>query len=166
MEPNYFEVKIFNARDMPHTVLTFLNLVDNGLYVDTSIDFQKDKVIMGGSLASVEPRLGQNIHSTVLRRFANFGYSAHNTLFFDQESSPNAPCRHSSFGLHERGPGFIIYLTNDVEHNPSNCPGVIVKGRDTLERILHAHTNTREGGELTWKVPIVAAHLVSAEDEL
>ncbi|CAB9498037.1 expressed unknown protein [Seminavis robusta] len=168
VEPNYFEIKIFNARDMPHTVLTFLNLIDNGLYVDTTIDFQKDKIIKGGSLASVEPQAGKNLRSTVLRRFANFGYSAHNTLFFENESSPNAPCRHSSFGLHERGPGFIIYLTNDIPEgeNPNNCPGVIVKGRDTLERVLHAHTNTRDGGELTWKVPIVATYLASVEDEL
>ena len=75
MEPNFFEVKIFNARDMPHTVLTFLNMVDNGLYVDTTIDFVKDKIVRGGSLASVEPQLGKNMKSTVLRRFANLGYS-------------------------------------------------------------------------------------------
>jgi hypothetical protein len=134
--------------------------------------------------------------STVLRRFANFGYSgkfqmvfycvlcwrvkgvssshtnvcptdsAHNTLFFDNEESHNAPCRHSSFGLYERGPGFIIYLTNDIEKAPNNCPGVVVKGRDTLERLVRAHTNTPDGGELTWKVPIVATYLVALEDEL
>ena len=75
VEPNYFEIKIFNARDMPHTVLTFLNMIDNGLYVDTTIDFAKDKIIRGGTLASVEPQLGKNMKSTVLRRFANFGYS-------------------------------------------------------------------------------------------
>jgi cyclophilin family peptidyl-prolyl cis-trans isomerase len=153
---------------MPHTVWTFLNLVDKGLYVDTTIDFQKDKVIRGGGLDSVEPQKGKNLKSAVMRRFANFGYSVHNTLFFDQESSPNTPCRHSSFALHERGPGFVVYLTNDIssssregKSNPNNCPGVIVKGRDTLERILHAHTNAQEGGELTWKVPVVATYLVS-----
>jgi hypothetical protein len=153
---------------MPHTVLTFLNLVENGLYVDTTIDFQKDKIIRGGSLDSVEPQKGKNLKSSVLRRFANFGYSAHNTLFFDQESSRNTPCRHSSFALHERGPGFVVYLTNDIasegKSNPNNCPGVIFKGRDTLERIVHAHTNAQEGGELTWKVPIVATYLVSGGD--
>ena len=166
VEPNYFEIKIFNARDMPHTVLTFLNMVDNGLYVDTTIDFVKNKVIQGGSLGSVEPQLGKNMVSSVLRRFANFGYSAHQTLFFDNEGSHNAPCRHSSFSLNERGPGFKIYLTNDIEGSPQNCPGVVVKGRDTLERLVHAHTNTPEGGELTWKVPIVATYLVALEDEL
>lgn len=166
VEPNWFEVKIFNARDMPHTVLTFLNMVDNGLYVDTTIDFVKNKVIQGGSLGSVEPQLGKNMKTTVLRRFANFGYSAHNTMFFEGEQSHNAPCRHSSFGINGRGPGFVIYLTNEVEGNPTNCPGVVVKGRDTLERLMHAHTNSPNGGELTWKVPIVATYLVSLEDEL
>jgi hypothetical protein len=50
VEPNFFEIKIFNARDMPHTVLTFLNMVENGLYVDTTVDFAKDKIIRGGTL--------------------------------------------------------------------------------------------------------------------
>ena len=141
-------------------------MVDNGLYVDTTIDFVGGRVVRGGNPSTVEP---QSAKSAVLRRFANFGYSAHNTLFFDNESSPDTPCRHSSFGLNERGPGFKIYMTNDNigdNNNANNCPGIITKGRDTLERLmLNSHTN--EQGELTWKVPIVATFLRSvSEDEL
>lgn len=162
VEPNFFEIKIFNPRDLPHTVLTLLNMIDNGLYVDTTIDSVQNRIIKGGSPSTVEP---QHTKSNVLRRFANFGYSAYNTLFFENESSPNTPCRQMSFGLDERGPGFMIYVTNDIAENHFNCPGVVTKGRETLERLLNSHISN-DNGQLTWKVPIVATYLVSVEDEL
>jgi len=148
---------------MPHTVLTFLNMIDNGLYVDTTIDYAKNNVIRGGNPSTVEP---SNVKTNVLAKFANFGYSAHNTLFFENESSSNTPCRQFSFGLNERGPGFIIHKTNyiDDKNNPYNCPGVVTKGRNTLARLMNSHTKDNSG-ELTWKVPIVATYIVSLEDE-
>lgn len=137
-------------------------MIDNGLYVDTTIDFVRNGVVRGGNPLVVEP---QSTKSGVLRRFANFGYNAHNTLFFDNESSPDTPCRHSSFGLHERGPGFKIYMTNDNHNN--NCPGIITKGLDTIEKFM-TQMDTNEHGELRSKIPVLATFLrsVSQGDEL
>ena len=167
---NFLEIKIFSARHLPHTVLTVLNMIDNGLYVDTTIGYVRNGVVRGGNPMAVEP---QSTKSGVLRRFANFGYSAHNTLFFDNESSPDTPCRHSSFGLLERGPGFKIYMTKDNNNdsidggNHNNCPGIITKGRETMERLV-AQMKTNEHGELVSKVRILATSIrsVSQEDEL
>jgi hypothetical protein len=100
-EPNQFEVKIPNPKDMPHTVLTFLNMIDHGLYVDTTIDFKSDKIIGGGNPYSVA---STDLKSKVLRRFADIGLSSYRTLFFEDESSPNSPCSASHFSLDNRGP--------------------------------------------------------------
>lgn len=144
---------------MPHTVLTFLNMIDNGLYVDTAIDFLSSKAIGGGSPNAIEAK---DQKATVLRRFASFGLSAYQTLFFENESSPNFPCRASRFGLNERGPGFVIYMDDETEHNQNNCFGVIQTGRDTLRRIAASHAN--DNGQLTSRIPIVATYITTVDD--
>ena len=156
-EPNQFEVKIFNPRDMPHTVYTFLNMIDHGLYVDTAIDFKSDKIVGGGDPYTVTP---SSLKSKVLKRFADIGLSYYRTLFFEKESSPNSPCRASRFSLNDRGPGFMIYLDDEIDNNLNNCFGVIQTGRDTLRRIAESQAS-RENGQLTSKIPIVATYIAT-----
>lgn len=99
VEPNMFDIKIYLLEDMAHTVWTFLNLIENGLYIDTMIESATSEAIKLGNPTSITH---SQLQTKVNRRYEQAGFSTDNTLFTDTESSVDATCRQYSFGLNHR----------------------------------------------------------------
>jgi cyclophilin family peptidyl-prolyl cis-trans isomerase len=116
-----FEVQI-QIHDMPHTVYTFLTLVDAGLYHSTTIARNSDKdEIVGGSKSS-----GKN-KSNLLRKYAEAGYGTHPLLFTEVST---ADCNDDfSFGIVSRGPEFAI------GNSLTSCFGRVTVGQDVLSTL-------------------------------
>ena len=97
-EPDSFIVELASLKDLPHSVYTFLDLVQSSLYEGTSFLWNKDKVLrVSGSENKDGIRLAQRYKEL------GFGDSA---LFFTETSSIHR-CRRHSMGFVARGPGLL-----------------------------------------------------------
>lgn len=56
-----------------------------------------------------------------------------------------------------RGPGFSIYMNNDIKINNNKCPGVVVNGRDTLVRLIELFQTSKGKPQ----VPLVESYVLS-----
>lgn len=124
-----FEVEIGALQEMPHTVYTFLSLVDAGLYHGTSIERSND----GASVTGGNPKDSIQKHGTsqLLRRYAELGYGTEPLLFTEVSL---APCEDLAFGISGRGPDFAIRLDGS-RLEPFTCLGRVVDGRESLSAL-------------------------------
>jgi cyclophilin family peptidyl-prolyl cis-trans isomerase len=127
-----FEIELSSLNEMPHTIYTFLSLVQAGLYLGTSMQRKQDtKVLVGGHPSSCTQK---QVQSKLMRQYAELGFNAADPLLFTERST--RPCgTEKGFGLRNRGPDLELWLW-DEEHNetahPHTCPGRIVSGYESL----------------------------------
>lgn len=121
-----FEVEFGAIQEMPHTVFTFLNLVEEGLYLGTSIILSSDGLKVSGG--NPKDSMQKHAPSKHLRRYAELGYGSEPLLFSEVSL---APCDGFSFGITGRGPNFAILL-EESPSEPFSCPGRVADGRDAL----------------------------------
>lgn len=143
-----FRVELLRSKDMPHTVLTFLSLVELRLYDGTTIAGTDGTVISGGIPKQAQTRA----QSYLMRMYVEHGFGFSPLVI--EETSPTMPCMAHTFGFTERGPGFIIPLESMSKNESPSCPGRISSGRDVLERLAR----DRES-----QLTIIEAKLVSRD---
>lgn len=117
-----FEVQI-EIQEMPHSVYTFLNLVDAGFYHATEIVSNSDNDEIVGGKASGK------LKSKLLRKYAEAGYGIHPLLFTELST---AQYDHSCFGILSRGPDFAI------GNSLTSCFGRVIAGQDVLDTLISA----------------------------
>jgi hypothetical protein len=145
-----FEVEFGTLHEMPHTVYTFLKLVQAGLYHETSLQKGEDAITGGSPATSIR----KQVQSKLMRRYAELGFGV-NPLLFTERST--APCDQYSFGLVHKGPDFEIVLQRaaaDDDMEKYHCPGRVVSGQDTLRGL-------RKGERIT----IVDARIIQSTRE-
>jgi hypothetical protein len=127
-----FEIELISLNEMPHTIYTFLSLVQAGLYHGTSLQRkQSGTLLVGGHPSSCTQK---QVQSKLMRRYAELGFNVANPLLFTERST--RPCgREMGFGLRNRGPDLELWVfdeeLNDTTHS-NTCPGRIVSGYESL----------------------------------
>lgn len=115
--------------EMPHTVYTFLMLIEIGLYTGTTLRVSNDQtMLIGGNPRDSVSRIRSHLN----RRYAEHGFGA--TPLLMEETAPQAVCTQHSVGMVEKGPDFGIHLTNQYR-NMDSCPGRIVSGLEVVWRL-------------------------------
>jgi cyclophilin family peptidyl-prolyl cis-trans isomerase len=124
-EESFFVVEIASRKDFPHSVFTFLTLVESGMYVGTKIQ----------PSATGELRIVGSDDDSLDRKLRSLGLSSGSALSFFENSS-TVTCGPNSFGFDNRGPALIFYPSS-LEHDPvtRTCFGQVVRGTDTLSTI-------------------------------
>ena len=136
-----FVVELPSLWELPHSVHTFLELVESKLYDGSTIASSSNNSILsiGGNT---------NASTKLERQFKKYGYHDDSVLYFE-ESSMTYPCltKHS-IGFTDHGPGLDIYMAdNAVSGNEAKtCLGRVVRGMKTLGRI---ETVTKTAGGQT-----------------
>lgn len=116
-----FTVEVSALESLPHSVYTFLSLVDHGVYNDAGF-------LSTQSIIHVDSDENE---------IAKMGYAA-NALSL-VESSTLGPCTPYSVGFVGATGGLKIIMTNDVsKHGSLACFGKITQGRQTVSRIQRA----------------------------
>lgn len=123
------QVEFTTLSHMPHTVWTFLSLVDQGLYDGTTLQFNADRAITGGEPHSAP----KQVHSSLQRQYATAGYGSEPLLF--EELSPAAPCLELTFGFVGRGPTLLFTMEGYKDGGRFACPGRISSGKEFLQHI-------------------------------
>ena len=126
-EPDSFIVELPSLKELPHSVFTFLELVESSLYEGTSFLWNTDKVLrISGSENRDGVRLAQ--------RYKDLGFGD-SALVFAETSSAHR-CRRHSMGFVARGPGLEIFLSEDSAADMDRaCFGRVVRGVKTISRI-------------------------------
>jgi cyclophilin family peptidyl-prolyl cis-trans isomerase len=133
------------GESMPHSVLTFLSQVDEGLYNTGGFAFHHNAIhIVFGSPIS------NHLNKNELETWTSFETSGLSRLIF-QEYSPEVPHVEYTIGFSERGPN-IYFNTRDNTQNHGSirdpCFGKVEKGREIIDR-MHAASGELE--EDDWK---------------
>jgi hypothetical protein len=104
--------------DMPHTILTFLQLISSGLYNVTTVQpiVEGKSSIYREAISAIifgQPISNKKNKWTELYRERKFGFPFPTKV---QEVSPFAPCTKYSVGLFPagRGPFFVLYLRDSI----------------------------------------------------
>jgi cyclophilin family peptidyl-prolyl cis-trans isomerase len=125
-----FVVEFPSRKELPHSVFTFMGLVESELYDGTSILSKRDGAMRIGGNPQHEARLSQ--------RYKALGYGESALSFV--ESSPSSlssfPCRRHSVGFLGRGPALEIHVSDrHVNDQDRTCLGRVVQGIHVLERV-------------------------------
>jgi hypothetical protein len=124
-----FQVEFARASDMPHTIWTFLNLVERGLYKGTTIALKDEQSLVGGSPSH---SIHKRTQAELARRYAEFGYGVQPFLF--DEFHGRATCDEGGFSIIEHGPDFRIFLNKSDDQRSRSCAGKVTSGLETLHR--------------------------------
>jgi cyclophilin family peptidyl-prolyl cis-trans isomerase len=121
-----FVVEFPSRKELPHSVFTFIDLVESKLYDDTSILSKGDGAMRIGASPQHMSRLSQ--------RYKALGYGKSALSFI--ESSQSFPCRRHSVGFVGRGPGLEIHTSDHNVHDQDRtCLGRVVHGMNVLARV-------------------------------
>ena len=133
------QVVFRHVEEMPHTIWTFLSLVDLGLYSGTVIGLSgSGGALMGGAPSSATSK---QIHSHLKRLYVEHGYGPEPFLL--EETSPTAPCSQMTLGITEHGPQFFIPLQGVSPQEgfmSRSCPGEIIGGKEFLQKLVKEKT--------------------------
>jgi vacuolar-type H+-ATPase subunit E/Vma4 len=118
--------------ELAYTIFTILNLAELGLYTGTTLRNANDSTssVFGGR---PKDAAAKNVQARLQRRYAETGHGAE--PFILEELSPRAPCHEYTFGIAGRGPGFVIPLVPQHQDGSLSCPGRVVRGKETLNRL-------------------------------
>jgi cyclophilin family peptidyl-prolyl cis-trans isomerase len=142
-DPNTFQVELFPLSELPHTIFTFLDMVDLRLFDGTAFVAANGSRIEGGA-----PILTEQSSVKILERYSKYGYNHRSPLGFN-EYSPQYPHVAFTIGFKGRhpaaGPALAINMMDNSEiRGPGDnrrgdpCFGKIISGFDTLQRIQKA----------------------------
>eukprot|EP00934_Nitzschia_sp_Nitz4_P009162 Nitzschia sp. Nitz4//scaffold297_size22919//11866//13169//NITZ4_008522-RA/size22919-augustus-gene-0.6-mRNA-1//1//CDS//3329546301//9152//frame0 len=153
----YVTLELASVDDMPHSVFTFLELVERGMYNNDAIRFHHN----GAHISQ-----GSATDSATLQKFMDTGIG--HVLY--QEYSPNFPHVAYTAGFSSRpsGPNFYFNTKdNSAVHGPGGyaadgspdpCFGKVTRGFDVIDRI-HGLTGALEAGawrEIQPPVPVLS----------
>jgi hypothetical protein len=127
---SFIEVEFRLTPELAYTIWTILNLADLGLYTGTTLRKVDDSSVSGGRPKNAATK---NIEARLARRYAETGHGAE--PFILEELSPRAPCLEYTFGIIGKGPGFVIPLVPQHQDGSLSCPGRVVRGKETLNRL-------------------------------
>jgi hypothetical protein len=118
-----FMVEVSTRNSLPHSVFSFLTMVDFLVY--DGIDFLSTKSVI---------HIGSNAE-----QLQAFGFTGNQALSLVEDSS-EAPCGAYSVGFVGMGPQLKIIMTSDSsKHGSRACFGkVVAQGRQTLSRVQAA----------------------------
>ena len=160
-EPNKFLVELASLAEMPHTIFTFLDLIDLQLFDDTAFVSANALQIEGGA-----PIHAPTEHTVKLyERYAKFGYGRTPLAF--NEQSDQFPVQKFALGFAGApigGPGLVIHMSDhrdDTDTDGLNKAvfGKVVRGFDTLARV-QAAPKSADGYRLAKNIRIVSVRLV------
>jgi cyclophilin family peptidyl-prolyl cis-trans isomerase len=145
--PNSFVMVLAPLSDMPHTIYTFLDLVDLNLFEGSSFIAANDQQIEGGSPNHADMKRSVKLYE----RYAQHGYHRH-LLGYNEysERHPHTPFTVGFSGGAHPGPTLVINMADNTEargpqadgRGGEPCFGTIVSGFDTLERIQSARKSS------------------------
>lgn len=121
-----FVVELPSRKQLPHSVLTFLSLVESNFYDGTTFLSTPDRVLLidskPGSSALLENKL------------RTLGLGGDSALSFAEEAS-SFHCGIHSVGFVGLGPALEVHLSDDFSRNRHACFGRIVRGLQILSRV-------------------------------
>jgi cyclophilin family peptidyl-prolyl cis-trans isomerase len=163
--PTTFTVELAPVTDMPHTVVTFLDLVHLQLFDGTAFVSANSQQIEGGSPNNADVSRSVKLYET----YARYGYTR-TPLGFNEysEKHPHAPFTIGFVGYPHAGPGLAINMADNTKsRGPDSdgmggqpCFGTIVSGFDTLTRIQAAPRSV-DGYRFAKNVEIKSVRLVN-----
>jgi hypothetical protein len=120
-------IELDRVYDMPFTTDSFFQLIDYGLYTETSLGpSSPTNNIVGGSPSDAATR----VRTRLLRSYAELGYGTSATPFIlDEQQSCHAKgsdCRKYSFGFASQKPEFTILTTDDAAAGSLQCIGRVL----------------------------------------
>jgi hypothetical protein len=164
---NIVQVEFRLLPELAYTIWTILNLADLELYTGTTLrkqsggdDYGSEN--LGSSVTGGRPKDAstKQVEAKLARRYAETGHGAE--PFFMEELSPRAPCLEYTFGIMGKGPGFVIPLVPQHQDGSLSCPGRVVRGKETLDRlnsiVLVVESKGGVGGAV---IVIKAAHILT-----
>ena len=143
-EEHVIPIQLAHVNDMPFTTDTFLQLIEYGLYTETTMGPQPGngrRNIVGGNPSDAPTR----VRTRLLRSYAELGYGTSATPFVLDESttsssrsSSRTPCSEPySFGFAKQGPEFTIFVNAPDQANTIaavQCVGrVLPEGHRALD---------------------------------
>lgn len=163
VEPNTFDVELAPLNIMPHSIFTFLDLIDLQLYDGTAFVAADANRIEGGSPNHANGPTSVKLHE----RYAKFGYNRSPVAFNEySEDFPHTQFTMGFTGSPMTGPALAINLSdatatrgpgeNGLGADP--CFGKVVSGFDTLKRISEA-PRAADGVRLAFNVGIETVRL-------
>ena len=132
-----FVVELASRKILPHTVFTFLSLVEYQLYDGTILSLRDD-----GSMVT---STGNEEHEYVLKKkLKTLGMEEFILMF--RETSPQFPCGENSIGFDWLAPSMEIYLDPRNESDEfKSCFGKVVRG---FEALTAAKKSLSEGQQI------------------
>ena len=131
-----FVVELASRRDMPHSVFTFLSLVNYEMYDAATFLAPENKSDILSLSTTIDPE------GTFQEKRRMVGMQESILMF--PEISSRFPCEDYSVGFQELGPALEFYLSlspGGEESSSSSCFGKIVRGAETLVSIQEALVN-------------------------
>lgn len=138
-------IELSHVNEMPFTTDTFFQLIEYGLYAETSLGPQQGMGVSG----SLRNMIGGNpsdaptrVRTQLLRNYAELGYGTTATPFVLDESASSSssssarrPCGEpNSFGFVSQGPEFTIFTSPPNDHISVQCIGrVLPDGQRALD---------------------------------
>jgi cyclophilin family peptidyl-prolyl cis-trans isomerase len=135
-----FVVELPSRKELPHSVFTFLTLVEYSLYHGTAFiavnnnnttDDHESTTSM--SIGAKQPDSLSSAAVTLDQKFRALGFG-NTALSFLEESLDTFPCGQHSVGFDGLGPTVEIFLS-DNNASGRTCFGKIVRGMHTLSRV-------------------------------
>lgn len=148
------EIELNAVYDMPHTTYTFLSMIENQLFHDTSLSavhqqsknvksnkkqsMYNDIVLTGGHVNTVRT---MKQASKLKRSYGEFGYNIQQLLLFTERNTKyKCTAEMHTIGFVEYGPVIEIYYRSNDKDNSSDhksstkhtCFGQIISGIDSL----------------------------------
>jgi cyclophilin family peptidyl-prolyl cis-trans isomerase len=129
------EIAVDRLDELPHSAYTFLNLVQAGLYLETSLQLRSDSgraSVNGGNPAS---SIRKQTQSKLRRKYAELGWNSARPLAFSERSTKECPAFGVGFANH--GPDIRIWLPDEDSSAEKSyaCFGRVISGQDTIKRI-------------------------------
>jgi hypothetical protein len=144
---------------MPHTIKTFLEMIERETYVDGTFILAKDHIILGGLS---DPHDAEN-NQRLTERMLQHGYHPDGALLFN-EYSDEYPHVQGTVGFTggRSGPIFYVNLMNNSENHGAlrdPCFAKFIQGFNLLERI--AQMPKDEDGRSELPIYIVRAEILT-----
>ena len=138
-----FLLELANLDSMPHTIHTFLELIDKKMLTRGTLILAREHILVGGPVDAHDEVNNQQLEDLMLYE----GYFPDGALLFSEYSEEH-PHVQMTFGFnHLGGPIFYFNLHDNTElHGPKQtdegykegdpCFGTVVEGLDVIQRII------------------------------
>ncbi|KAL3780009.1 hypothetical protein HJC23_000299 [Cyclotella cryptica] len=144
---------------MPHTIKTFLEMIERETYIDGTFILAKDHIILGGPSDLHDAENNQRLTERMLQH----GYHPDGALLFNEYSDEYPHVQGTvGFTAGKSGPMFYINLINNSEIHGAlkdPCFAKFIRGFDLLERI--AQMPKGEDGSFESPIYIVRTEVVN-----